>query len=128
MERQLYVTARDVAFLDNLAEFAPRRVRIDGGQCQPATLVGEHAVVLLALPEGKDVEHPDGPFLVVDGRAVDDDVVLVQRVAGFLPVVDVAEHVPEHDDERDARLAVWPRVCLDGELLRLALDGPAFRY
>jgi hypothetical protein len=83
-----------VSLGDDLPQLGLRRVRVDGSQREPTALAGEHPVELLALVEGQDVEHPDRALLVVDRVAVDDDVVLVERVPGLLAAVDVAEHVP----------------------------------
>jgi hypothetical protein len=128
VERQLRDAAGDDGLVRDLPEPAARGVLVDGGQREPTALVGEDAEVLPALGERQDVEHPDRTLFVRDGVPVDEDRVVVQRVARLLRRVDVAEHVPQQDDERNARLAVRARARLHGERVRLALDRPGVRY
>src|SRR6056297_2858864 len=125
VEAELDVATGDVGLVDDLPELGLGGVGLDGRQRQPSALAGEDAVVLLALGEGHDVEHTDGPFLVGDRLPVDQDVVLVERVARFLAVVGVAQHVPQDDEEGDPRLTVRAGTGLDRKRCRLALDGPA---
>src|SRR6056297_948130 len=124
VERELDVATGDVGLVDDLPELGLGGVGLDGRQRQAAALAGEDAVVLLALGEGEDVEHPDGPFLVGDRLPVDEDVVLVERVARFLAVVGVAQHVPQDDEQGDPRLTMRAGAGLHRERCRLALYGP----
>src|SRR6056297_904040 len=128
VERQLNGAAGDDRLVRDLPEPAARGLLVDGGQRKPTALVGEDAEELPALGERQDVEHPDRTLLVRDRVPVDEDRVVVQRVARLLRRVDVTEHVPQQDDERNARLTVRAGAGLDGERVGLALDRPGVRY